>query len=94
MAKVKKSVEYLEYKRGFNNMAQTVTIAEQLFLLGGRTRAMSSVLTFMDGKHSFLYNTYEKVLPLKDKHVEPFFSPLTEFAVEKLALMKSWASSP
>ena len=46
MAKVKKSVEDLEY-----------------------TRAMSSVLTFMNGKHSFLYKTYEKVLSLKDKHV-------------------------
>ena len=72
MAKVKKSIEDPEYKKGFDNMAQTATIAETLFFLGGRKRAMSSVLTLRNGKHSLLFNTYDKVLPLKDKHVKLF----------------------
>merc|ERR1719454_130611 len=94
MAKVKSSIEGLEYKKGFTNMAQAFTMAEKMFLLGGRRRAMSAVLTLTDGKPSFLFNTYEKVLQLKDKHVKLFFAPVTEFQGEELALMKKWASSP
>jgi len=94
MAKVKTSIEGLEYKKGFTNMAQAFTLAEKMFLLGGRKRAMSAVLTLTDGKPSFLFNTYEKVLQLKDKHVKLFFAPVTEFAGEELKLMKKWASSP
>ena len=51
-------------------------------------------MTLTDGKPSFLFNTYEKVMQLKDKHVKLFFSPVTEFEGEELALMKKWASSP
>jgi hypothetical protein len=94
MGKVKKAVEGLEYKKGFTNMAQAFDLAEKMFLLGGRKRAMSAVMTLTDGKPSFLFQTYEKVLQLKDKHVKLFFSPVTEFAGEELALMKKWASSP
>jgi hypothetical protein len=94
MDKVKTSIEGLEYKKGFTNMAQAFTLAEKMFLLGGRKRAMSAVLTLTDGKPSFLFNTYEKVLQLKDKHVKLFFAPVTEFAGEELKLMKKWASSP
>ena len=46
---------------------------------------MGAVLTLTDGKPSFLFNTYEKVLQLKDKHVNLFFSPVTEFAGEARA---------
>jgi hypothetical protein len=94
MSKVKTSIEGLAYKKGFTNMAQAFTLAEKMFLLGGRKRAMSAVMTLTDGKPSFLFNTYEKVLQLKDKHVKLFFSPVTEFEGEELALMKKWASSP
>merc|ERR1719181_1925336 len=94
MEKVKKAVEGLEYKKGFTNMAQAFTLAEKMFLLNGRKKAMSAVLTLTDGKPSFLFQTYEKVLQLKDKHVKLFFAPVTEFAGEELKLMKKWASSP
>jgi len=94
MEKVKKAVEGLEFKKGFTNMAQAFDLAEKMFLLNGRKKAMSAVLTLTDGKPSFLFQTYEKVLQLKDKHVKLFFSPVTAFAGEELALMKKWASSP
>ena len=87
MAKVKTSIEGLEYKKGFTDMAQAFTVAERMFLLGGRRKAMSAVLTLTDGKPSFLFNTYVKVLQLKDKHVKLFFAPVTEFAGEELALI-------
>ena len=87
IGKVKKAVEGLEYKKGFTNMAQAFTLAEKQFLLGGRKKAMSAVMTLTDGKPSFLFQTYEKVLQLQDKHVKLFFSLVTEFAGEELALM-------
>merc|ERR1719460_1196569 len=94
MGKVKKAVEGLEYKKGFTNMAQAFDLAEKMFLLGGRKKAMSAVLTLTDGKPSFFFQTNEKVLQLKDKHVKLFFAPVMEFAGEELALMKKWASKP
>merc|ERR1719392_422676 len=94
MGKVKKAVEGLEYKKGFTNMAQAFDLAEKMFLLGGRKKAMSAVLTLTDGKPSFYFQTNEKVLQLKDKHVKLFFSPVTEFAGEELKVMKKWASKP
>merc|ERR1719327_168254 len=94
MEKVKIALEGLEYKKGFTNMAQAFTLAEKMFLLNGRKKSMSAVLTLTDGKPSFLFQTYEKVLQLKDKHVKLFFSPVTEYEGEELALMKKWASSP
>jgi len=94
IAKVKKAVEGLEYKKGFTNMAQAFDLAEKMFLLGGRKKAMSAVLTLTDGKPSFFFQTNEKVLQLKDKHVKLFFAPVTEFVGEELKVMKKWASKP
>ena len=71
-----------------------VLLAETMFLLDGRKRATSVVLTPADAKPSLLFNTYEKVLQLKDEHGKLFFSPATEFAGEKLALVKKWACAP
>ena len=46
--------------------------------------SMNAVLTLTDGKPSFPVNTYEKVLQLKDKHVELFLAPVTELRVRSL----------
>jgi uncharacterized protein YegL len=101
MAEVKTAIEGLEYKPkgddrnvGFTNMAQAFTVAEKMFLLGGRKLAQSAVLTITDGKPSFLFQTYEKVKQLKDKHVKLFFAPITKFKGDEMKLMKKWASSP
>ena len=40
-----------------------------------------------------LQDMTEKVQQLKDKHVELFFSPVTELKGDELDLMKKWASS-
>merc|ERR1719453_2675039 len=94
MADVKTAIEGLAYKKGFTNMAQAFTVAEKMFLLGGRKLAQSAVMTITDGKPSFLFNTYEKVMQLKDKHVKLFFAPVIEFSGPELDLMKKWASDP
>merc|ERR1719301_94706 len=94
MGKVKKAIEGLSFLKGFTNMAQAFTIAEKLFLLDGRKMAQSAVLTLTDGKPSFLFQTAEKVMQLKDKHIKLFFAPVTEFKGEELKLMQKWASAP
>merc|ERR1719311_1372610 len=94
MSKVQKAVEGLAYQKGFTNMAQAFTVAEKFFLLGGRKKAMAAVMTITDGKPSFLFQTKEKVLQLKDKHTKLFFVPITEFKGAELKLMQKWASSP
>jgi len=94
MAKVKAAIEGITFKKGFTNMAQAFTLAEKLFLLGGRRKAQEAVMTLTDGKPSFLFQTHEKVMQLKDKHVKLFFVPITEFKGNEFKLMRKWASSP
>merc|ERR1719473_1215618 len=91
---VKAAIEGLVHLKGFTNMAQAFSKAEGLFIRGGRKIAQSAVMTITDGKPSFLFQTHQKVMELKDKHVKLFFVPITEFEGEELAVMKSWASSP
>merc|ERR1719331_3140718 len=93
-AKVKAAVDGMAHMKGFTNMAQAFGVAEKLLLLGGRRVAQSAVLTLTDGKPSFLFQTNEKVLQLKDKHTKLFFVPVTEFKGKELKLMKKWASRP
>merc|ERR1719281_557927 len=94
MKKVKKAVDSLAHLKGFTNMAQAFGVAEKLLLLGGRKAAQSAVMTITDGKPSFIFQTHEKVMQLKDKHTKLFFVPITEFKGEELKLMKKWASTP
>merc|ERR1719375_2992659 len=94
MSKVKTAIEGMSFQKGFTNMAQAFTLAEKLFLLDGRKMAQSAVLTLTDAKPSFLFQTSEKVMQLKDKHTKLFFAPVTEFKGEEMKLMKKWASSP
>ena len=81
-AKVRRSTEGLEYKRGFTNMAQALTMTETMSLPDGSKRAMSAVLTLTDGKPPSLVNTGVKVLQLKDNVVKLFLSPTTESSGE------------
>merc|ERR1719182_1229889 len=84
----------MSFQKGFTNMAQAFILAEKYFLLDGRKTAQSAVMTLTDGKPSFLFQTNEKVLQLKDKHTKLFFAPVTEFKGKELKLMKKWASQP
>jgi len=94
MDKVSAAIQGLAYTKGFTNMAQAFGVAERLLLLCGRRKAQSAVMTLSDGKPSFLFQTYEKVMQLKDKHVKLFFAPVTEFKGDEMKLVKKWASSP
>merc|ERR1711907_267619 len=92
--KVKAAVGSLTFTKGFTNMAQAFGVADKLLGLGGRKTAQSSVITITDGKPSFVFQTYEKVRALRDKKVQLFFVPVTEFKGKEISLMKKWASIP
>merc|ERR1719217_1670669 len=94
MSAVKTAVEGITWQKGFTNMAQAFTLAEKIFLLGGRKKAQEAVLTITDGKPSFLFQTHEKVMQLKDKHTKLYFAPITEYEDEAFELMTQWASEP
>jgi len=94
MSEVKAAIEGLEWLKGFTNMAQAFGKAEGMLIRGGRKIAQSAVLTLTDGKPSFLFQTHQRIMELKDKHVKMFFMPVTEFEGEELALMKEWATEP
>merc|ERR1719199_1666865 len=94
LTKVKAAIEGMSFQKGFTNMAQAFILAEKQFLLGGRKMAQSAVMTLTDGKPSFIFQTNEKVMQLKDKHTKLFFVPVTEFKGMELKLMKKWASTP
>ena len=66
----------------------------EVFLLVGRNLGKSAVVTLTDGKPSFLFQTAEKVMQLKDEHTKPYFVPATELKDEEPKLMHQWASRP
>ena len=80
MGRVKAAIQEMSFLKGFTNMAPAFTKVDRLILLDGRPKAQSAVLTLTDGKPSFLFQTNEKVMQLKDKHIKLFFAPVTELA--------------
>lgn len=91
---VRKQLAALKWQRGFTNMAQGFTLADVMLSQGGRPSAQSAVLVISDGKYSFRFQTAEKAQELKDKNVQIFMAPITEFKGDELKDIKSWASSP
>merc|ERR1719343_1561647 len=91
---VRTKIGALTWQRGFTNMAQGFTLADTMLSQGGRPSAQSAVLVISDGKYSFKFQTAEKAQELKDKNVQIFMAPITEFKGEELKDLKSWASAP
>lgn len=93
LASVKSSLEGMEQKKGFTNMAQAFALAETMYTSSGRKGAQSALLIITDGKPSFLFQTNELVEQLDDKGVQRFFVVVTEDE-KAVGVMKKWASAP
>jgi len=91
---VRQEIGKLKWQRGFTNMAQGFTLADTMLSQGGRAGAQSAVLVLSDGKYSFKFQTAEKAQELKDKNVQVFMAPVTEFEGKELDDLKHWASAP
>jgi len=93
LASVKASLEGMEQKKGFTNMAQAFALAETMYTSSGRKGAQSALLVITDGKPSFQFQTNELVEQLDDKGVQRFFVVVTDNK-KSVDMMKRWASAP
>jgi hypothetical protein len=96
MSEVEAAVDGAEWKKGFTNMAQAFSLAEDMFTKGQREGAQQSVLLVTDGKPSFAYMTNEMVEQLDDKGIMRYFLIVNEAGPQSdvMQQMKSWASQP
>lgn len=90
------AVEGLPFKKGFTNMAQAFSMAEDMFVKGSRKFAQSSVMVVTDGKPSFSFMTNEMVEKLDDKSIMRYFVVINEDGPQSDAMkqMRKWASQP
>jgi hypothetical protein len=93
---VEKAVDDLPYKKGFTNMAQAFSMAEDMFVKGSRKGAQQAVMLVTDGKPSFAFMTNEMVEQLDDKGIMRYFFVVNEQGENSDAMkqMKRWASQP
>jgi len=96
MKAVEKSVEELPFKKGFTNMAQAFSMAEDMFIKGSRKGAQQSVMLITDGKPSFSFMTNEMVEQLDDKSIMRYFVIVNNQGPNSDAMkqMRAWASQP
>merc|ERR1719487_2342505 len=96
MDDVKKAVKDLPFKKGFTNMAQAFSMAEDMFIKGSRRNAQQSVMLITDGKPSFAWQTNEMVEQLDDKGIMRYFIIVNEDGPQSDAMkqMRRWASQP
>jgi len=96
MAAVEAAVEAMPFKKGFTNMAQAFSTAENAFIQGSRRGAQSAVMVITDGRPSFNFMTNEMVEQLDDKGITRYFLIINEqdLSSDGNRLMKAWASQP
>jgi len=91
---VRTKISQQTWQRGFTNMAQALALADTMLSQHGRSEAQSAVLVLSDGKYSFQYQTEEKARELKDKNIQVFMAPVTDFEGKELDTLKQLASQP
>jgi len=96
MKDVEKAVDGLPFKKGFTNMAQAFSMAEDMFIKGSRKDAQQSVMLVTDGKPSFAFMTNEMVEQLDDKNIQRYFMIVNNQGPNSDAMkqMQRWASQP
>ena len=93
---VQAAIEGLQFKKGFTNMAQAFSMAEDMFIKGARKSAQQSVLLTSDGKPSFAFMTNEVVEQFDDKGIMHYFVVVNNQGPNSdvMKQMKVWASQP
>merc|ERR1719401_964769 len=90
---VSTAIAGLQWQRGFTNMMQAFTAAENMFA-DGRDDAQSAVMVISDGKWTNWYRTTMKATAMKDKGVQIFMAPIAEHMTQNLKILRGWASQP
>jgi len=96
LAAVKTKASELPFKKGFTNMAQAFSAAENAFIMGSRRGSQSAVMVITDGKPSFKFMTTEMVEQLDDKGIMRYFFVVNGESLDSdaMSVMKTWASQP
>jgi hypothetical protein len=96
LAAVKTAVGGLPFKKGFTNMAQAFSAAENAFIQGSRRGSQSAVMMISDGKPSFKFMTTEMVEQLDDKGIQRYMFVINgdDINSDQMTQMKAWASQP
>jgi len=96
MSDVEAAVEGAPFKKGFTNMAQAFSMAEDMFIKGARKEAQQSVMLITDGKPSFAFMTNEMVEQLDDKGIMRYFIVVNNQGPNSdvMKQMRMWASQP
>jgi uncharacterized protein YegL len=95
-ADVLEAVNGMKFKKGFTNMAQAFSMAEDMLITRSRRDAQHSVMVITDGKPSFSFMTNEMVEQLDDKSINRYFFVVSGDGPDSdtMTLIKSWASQP
>jgi hypothetical protein len=93
LASVSTAIEGLQWQRGFTNVIEALTTADNMFA-DGRDDAQSAILMISDGKWVSQYRTTMKADALKDKGVQIFMAPISKYDSPNLKQIREWASSP
>ncbi|CAK0843614.1 unnamed protein product [Prorocentrum cordatum] len=94
IASVTRTIEGLQWQRGFTNMMQAFKLADNMLEAEGRSDAHSAILVLSDGKYTNAFRTSQKVQNLKDKGIQIFMAPVAAFESQSLDQIRNWASSP
>jgi hypothetical protein len=95
MESVMTKLDGLEFKRGFTNMAQALSMAETAFIMGSRRTAQAAIMVVTDGKPSFKFQTNEMVEQLDDKGIQRYMLLVNDEGIgsDSNTVMRSWAQS-
>merc|ERR550525_411171 len=94
ITQVKKRIQILEWQRGWTNMMQAFSKADEMLEDKGREDAQSAILMLSDGKFTNAFRTSQKVQQLKDKNIQIYMAPVSTYKARDLEQIKRWASSP
>lgn len=91
---VQQRISSMKWQRGLTNMAQALVAAEKMLLQGARGHAQSAILVLSDGRYLFKYKTSEKAKDLRDKNIQIFMAPISEYRSKELDVLHGWVSQP
>merc|ERR1719433_1994962 len=94
LASVKTAISGMEWKKGYTNMVQALSLAQKMLQRSGRRGARSTILVLTDGRPVFVEQTREKVQQLEDLRIRRFFLVMSKYRSAEFLLMRSLASRP
>jgi len=91
---VKTAISSMEWKKGYTNMVQGLSLAQKMLQSSGRRGARSTILVLTGGRPVFVQQTRQKVQQLDDLRIRRFFVVMSKYKSAEFKLMRKLASRP